>query len=447
MPSTPVCGVRETIAFIRDPAAFTARQGLRVGDFYRLRLPGRRLYVVTDPDLAESILVGQAAHFAKGRIYWHELRRSMGESLGTLEGARWEYLHGAERSFFTPEATRGYLPTVDEQTRLHLAGVNGSGASVQVALLDFLAQLDARIVLAALFGQNVEPTALEVARRIADGHAIVAWRDKFPWRRLVGRLNGVNRRARRHERWLDAYVDRIRRSDAAADPRRLLNALTRIEADPGAPRFGASFLRNEVTFHIGAGTETLAAATGWTLYLLWKNPAVRERLRAELKAAAGDSLVSPGHVDSLVYARQVVQEALRLFPPVYAVLRDCVQPADLEGHPVLRGDAFLISVCGLHRNPRLWDEPDRFRPERFEESSGGSIRKYQYMPFGAGRHVCIGRHLALPAMVLTVAHFAQQFDWVFEDADVRPVAAPSLKPSGPFLATLTPRPSAPALAG
>jgi cytochrome P450 len=448
MDAIPVCGFRDTLAFLKDPAAFTAGPGLQRGDFYRLRLPGRRLFVVTDPMVVESILVSQAEHFEKSRIYWRELRRSMGESLGTLEGERWEYLHDAQRPFFTPEATRSYLPAVNEQTRLHFRRLaRASDAPAETALLESFAELSARIVLAALFGQDREPLAREAARRIADGHAIVAWRDKFPWRPLLGWLNGVNRRVGRHREWLDAYAAGLRRSAAATDPRRLLHALTRVEADPIAPEFGASLLRNEVAFHLGAGTETLATATGWTVYLLWKHPEVLRRLRAEIAVVASRSPVSMSHVESLGYVKQVVQEALRLFPPVYAVLRDCVRPAHLGGHAIRRGDTLLISIHGIHRNPSLWAEPDHFRPERFQESPIAATLKYRYLPFGAGRHVCIGRHLALSSMVLTVAHFAQQFDWTFQDPDIRPVATPSLKPSGPFLARLTARPSAPALAG
>src|SRR5262245_6566938 len=429
MSSQPVCGVRETFAFLRDPAGFTAGPGLRLGDFYRVRRPGPRLHVVTDPALAEQILVTEAAHFEKSRIYWGELRRSMGESMGALEGPRWEYLPAAQRPFFTPDAARTYLPAVDEQTRLALRRLTERAATrPDVALPELFADLAARIVLATLFGQEDAPASPELARRLADGHAIVAWRDKFPWRPALGWLNGMNRRARRHREWLDGYADGLRRSPAFQDPSRLLHALARIEADREAPRFSSSLVRNEIAFHLGAGTETLATAIVWTLVLLWKHRDVLERLRDEVSGVAARSPVSWAHVDSLPYTRQVVQEALRLYPPVYAILRDCTRPLELRGYAVRRGDTFLISVYGLHRNPRLWNDAERFRPERFEPHGATAVRRCQYLPFGAGRHACIGRHLALPAIALTVAHFAQQFDWECEGPDIVPVASPGLKP-------------------
>lgn len=436
------CGVRDTLRFLRDPARFTAGPGLGLGDLYRVPRPGRRLHVVTDLALVEQILVGQAACFEKSRIYWHELRRSMGECLGTLEGDAWEYLHEAERPFFTPDAARRYLPALDEQVLRHLRGlVDRPEAPPEVPLLASFAELYARTLVQVLFGQEDEPASLEIARRIADGHAIIAWQSKFPWRRATGWLRGVNRRADRHRQWLDSYAARLEESTAASDPRLLLHALLRAPLDEAAPRLPDSLLRNEVTFHLGAGTETLAAATAWTLYLLGEHPEALGRLREEIARVAGRAPVSSGHLEALAYAKQVAQEALRLYPPVYAILRDCVRPARLGTYAARAGDTLLISVCGLHRNPRLWSEPDRFRPERFSPDQAGAISRHQYLPFGAGRHVCIGRHVAMPALVLTVAQFAQQFDWELLDRDIQPIATSSLKPSGALRARLTRRPA------
>jgi cytochrome P450 len=432
------------LAFLRDPAAFTAGPGLQLGDFYCVRLPGRRLYVVTDPQLVERILVGEAACFEKSRLYWGELRRSLGESMGALEGPQWERLHEVERPFFTPEAVRGYLPLVETQVRRHFAPLASGGPGARpLAVLDSLAELNARIVLSVLFGREDEAASGEIARRIADGHAIVAWRDRLPWRPALGWLNGVNRRARRHRAFFTGYSDALAGSAAASDPRWLVQALLRAAREPAAPPLPAALLCNELTFHLGAGTETQAAATSWVLYLLWKHPEALRRLRGEVTQVAGESPVSAAHVDALGYTRQVVQETLRLFPPVFAIVRDCVRPVALGGHAARVGDTFLISVCGLHRHPRLWDDPERFAPERFAPEGLARQVRHQYLPFGAGRHVCIGRHLALPGMVLTVAHLARQFDWTFPDADVRPVAGPTLKPEAPFVAQLTVRAAVP----
>ncbi|MEJ7809649.1 MAG: cytochrome P450 [Gemmatimonadaceae bacterium] len=440
LPSVPVCNLRETLAFLRDPALFTAGPGIRLGDFYRVRVPGYRLYVVTAPAVAEQILVNEAPHFEKSRVYWRELRRIIGDSMGSLDGQRWEYLHRLQRPFFTPRAVGGYLPAVEALTTLHFQRLaERLGTQSEVAVLDVFADLNARIVLSVLFGQDGESGSLEVAHRIADGQAIVAWRSKFPWRPVTGWFTGANSRADRHKTFFSEYASRLERSETSSSPRRLLHALMQVRDDPDAPGFPVSLLRNELTFHLGASTETQAVAEGWTLYLLWRHPEVLEQLRDEVSRVAGESRVSVQHVATMTYTKQVLQEALRLYPPSYAIVRDCVQPVELRGFRASRGQVFVISVCGLHRNPRLWSEPDRFLPDRFQPDRASAIGKYQYLPFGAGAHVCIGQHMALPCMTLAIAQFAQRFDWTFSDPDIRPVAPSSLKPSGAFRATLTHR--------
>lgn len=439
-PSLAVCGLGDTLALLRDPAGFTAGKGLGLGDFYRIRLPGLPLHVVTDPELAEQILVEEADHFVKSRLYWNELRRSIGDCMGSLDGPRWTYLHRVQLPFFTPKAVGAYLPTVQGFVTRHMDELaQRVDAEPNVPVIDLFAELNARVILSVLFGRHDEPAALDIHHRIADGHAIIAWKAKLPWRRALAWLNGVNLKARRHRIFFSDYTHRLGRSEAAADARLLLNALLRIADDPEAPRFPDTLLRNEIMFHLGASTETQAVTEGWTLYLLWKHPEVLEQLRDEVSRVAGDSGPAAEHVPKLTFTRQVLQEALRLYPTVYAVARDCAEPVELGGYPARRGQIFLVSVCGLHRNPRLWDDPDAFRPVRFHPNRVGSIGRYHYLPFGAGKHVCVGQHLALPAMVLALGHFAQRFDWSFPDADVRPVAFPNLKPSGPFVAAVTRR--------
>lgn len=442
--STPVCGLRDTMAFIRNPAAFTAGPGLRLGDYYRVRIPGYRLHVVTDPAIVEHILVTQAASFEKSRIYWRELERSMGESMGSLDGPRWDYLHNVQRPFFTPKATQAFLPTVASVTTDHLQRIADTvGVCPETKVLDLFSTLNARIVLSVLFGDDTRrdsgAAASEIAARIADEHAAIAWRTRFPWRPFLGRLLRKKGRTDDHREFFDDHAQRLRKSSAASDARMLLHALIGIESDSEAPNFAPSLLRNEVTFHLGASTETQAAVEGWTLYLLWKHPGVLEELRAEVDRIAGNTLVAADHVPRLVFTKQVLQETMRLFPPVYGVVRDAIAAADLAGHSARIGDTFLISLYGLHRNPRIWDDAESFDPGRFEARAAGSIGRYQYLPFGAGRHVCIGQHMALPSMTLIVAQFAQRFDWTFSDGDIQPVAEPSLKPGGDFIARLTRR--------
>lgn len=438
--AVPRLGLGQALAFLRDPARFTAGAGLRLGDIYRVPMPGYRLHVVTDPALVEKILVHEADSFVKSRIYWRELRRSMGDSMGALDGAEWSYLHRIQHPFFSPKAVRRYLPDIERNLGRLLDEVGPpKGAEASLDVIGAFSEANARVVLSVLFGLDQETPVKEVVERIDDGNNILAWRSKFPWRSITAVLNGTNRRAARHKAFFTAFVDRLRAMATSGGRETLLTALTRVEDDPEAPHLSPELLRNEVMFHLGASTETQAAAQGWALYLLWRHPQVLERLQAEVDGIDGGRAVGAEDLDSLPLARRVMQEALRLYPPVYGVVRDAVEGVDLGGLRAGRGDTFLISVYGLHRSPRLWKDPGEFIPDRFLPERAAELPRYQYIPFGAGRHVCIGQHLALPTMTLTIAKLAQRFVWSFPEGEVRPEARPSLKPSGPFRATLVPR--------
>lgn len=424
-----VASVAQTIAFLRDPAGFMAGAGLGLGDLYRVRVPGHRLHVVTDPRLVEEILVRHADCFEKSGIYWAELRRRFGASMGSLEGDAWQRLHTEQSPFFTPRAVKDYMPAVQDITESELERLAVHlGAASEHSAVGLFAELNARIVLHLLFGRVQEPAALDIANRIADAHALIAWNTKYPWRPLVSRVTGRARRGRSHAAFFRRYAEMLSRSDAARDPQRLLHALVRLHECGGDAAFPTDLVANEVTFHLGASTETQAAAEAWAVYLLWQHPDVLRRVRDEIDRVTNGSAVGVSHLASLCLCRNVVLETLRLYPPVYAILRDCVRPVHLSGHAARQGESFAISLYGLHRNPRLWDQPERFAPERFEHESASEVGKYQYLPFGHGKHVCIGQHLALPSMVLVIAMFAQRFDWQFT-TPARPVAEPSLKPA------------------
>jgi cytochrome P450 len=190
-------------------------------------------------------------------------------------------------------------------------------------------------------------------------------------------------------------------------------------------------VRDELVTFVVAGHETVASSLTWTLDLLARNPGVQARLHAELAAVLGPPGASrePGWDDlaHLGYARAVVDESLRLFPPAWAITRRALADDVVAGVPVPAGTLVIISTWALHRDPAVWEEPEEFRPERFLD---GTRRDLAYAPFGAGPRLCIGRDLALVEEVLVLAS-------LLRDQRVRPV--PGDRPEVEALVTLRPR--------
>ncbi|MFV9506824.1 MAG: cytochrome P450 [Oscillochloridaceae bacterium umkhey_bin13] len=157
-----------------------------------------------------------------------------------------------------------------------------------------------------------------------------------------------------------------------------------------------------------AGHETTANTLCWAWHLLSQHPDVRERLEAEVQAVAGDRPLTPEDLPHLVYTGQIVSETLRLKPPAWWAERTPLEDSELGGYRVTAGTPVVISVYVSHRDPRWFEAPNRFMPERFAPGQIEQLPKYAYLPFGAGSHVCIGNNFALLEARIILAVMAQR---------------------------------------
>jgi unspecific monooxygenase len=228
-------------------------------------------------------------------------------------------------------------------------------------------------------------------------------------------------RWRFRRRWLDLIRRLIaeRRDNAAeAAPRDLLDLLSAArDPESGAP-FGPDQLADQVATMIVAGHETTAIALFWSLLLLAKAPAVQDRLAAEAKRLD----LAPGSaaeaLPELVYARAVVHEVLRLYPPAFTLGRQAIAADNAGGVAIPARAVVLISPWVLHRHRRLWRNPERFDPDRFLPDAQPPDR-FAYLPFGIGPRVCIGAQFALTEATLVLAAMLRAFR--IERADDAPV--------------------------
>jgi cytochrome P450 len=167
---------------------------------------------------------------------------------------------------------------------------------------------------------------------------------------------------------------------------------TRAESDA---RFGEQRMRDDLVTLLLAGHETTASTLGWTLHLLSGHPEVVERLRAEVLDVVGDRAPGFADLERLTYTSMVLQEAMRLYPPVWILTRKAQGDDEIGGYHVPAGSDVLICPYTLHRHPAFWDEPTRFDPDRFDPARTVSRPRYAYIPFGAGPRFCVGNHLGL----------------------------------------------------
>ena len=189
-------------------------------------------------------------------------------------------------------------------------------------------------------------------------------------------------------------------------------------------------VNNLLTFII-AGHETTAVALSWTLWLLAKDQESQQRVFEEIAAVAADAPLSASHVEQLSFCRQVIQEAMRLYPPAPGIGREAKTAFELGGRPVEAGTRIHIPVFALHRNVRLWDRPNAFDPDRFTAEAVKARSRYAHLPFGGGPRICIGAGFAMLEAAAILATLVRAFRFTpVAGHKPKPVARVTLRPAG-----------------
>jgi enediyne biosynthesis protein E7 len=184
------------------------------------------------------------------------------------------------------------------------------------------------------------------------------------------------------------------------------------DKETGDP-MGDRELIDEIMTLVVAGHETTASGLNWTWYLISQYPEVESRLHAQIDASPVLSAPSLEQMEALAYTRQVIDEALRLYPPGWLLSRRAVEADVLGGYNIPAGSNVLLPLYLLHRHPRFWKDPDVFWPERFAPEHEAERPRFAYMPFAAGPRHCIGETLALYEMLMHLYKMVRRFRLIY----------------------------------
>lgn len=375
----------------RDPVAFMQRIVDEVGHIGGFRLGPQKAVLVNEPEAVGEVLVGKQSDFGKGRIQLRALRPLMGNGLLTSEGE----LHQRQRRLAAPafaaRRTSAYVDTISAMTE-ELASRWLSAGDERELLTDLSSfKLD-------LVGQ------LLLGMRLGDDQRLVdSVTDALTWElRTITRVfptplavpTPANLRMRRALRYIHGRLDEVIAQSRArqTDTGDVLSMLLSTRDGDGTGMSDRQ-LRDEVLTLTFTAEETPTNALTWTLYQLMRHPDVYRHLCAEADAVLGDGPVTAENVGQLHYALAVYKESMRLIPPAPIMMRTAVRDTTVGGYQVSAGTVVLVSPYTLHRRPDFFADPERFDPDRFMTDL--DLPRHAYLPFGAGRHVCIGNHLAL----------------------------------------------------
>jgi cytochrome P450 len=281
-------------------------------------------------------------------------------------------------------------------------------------------------VTRTLFGADVEKSLYSeirdrlpdlfkaVANRITQG-GLPLWVPSQKNRKLRKSMKPVNNLI--NKIIADKRKELNRNTENHGETNSLINSLLLATDDDTGSSMSDQELRDEVVGFFFAGHETTTVALTWIWIVLNKHKEVFSEIRQEIMCKVGQRAPKLSDLPNLEKLSCAILESLRLYPPVWLIERRCIKPIQLEHLSVKVNDIIIFCIYTLHRDPRIWEDPDSFIPSRFIGDWRSSIDRYAYMPFGAGPRTCIGMSFALVEMQLILAYLIPRFDITIEDVD------------------------------
>ncbi len=402
----------------QDPLGEFCRRS-RQGGVVPLQIALTRGHLVSDLAAIRHVLLDNLANYDKHTPAFDAVRVVLGNGMLTSGGAFWKRQRRIAQPAFHGEKVRHFGPIISKMAAECAAAWEAAAATGDpVDAGTDMMRVTLRAVAETLFGDDMAGDAAEINRVFPTILTCLAARVSSPLRSPLWVPTANNRRLRPALGTLDAIVDRLiatkRRRLAAggtSEPkhRDLLTILMLARDEETGETMSDLQLRDEVMTLLIAGHETTANALAWLWVLLDRHPDEQERLRAELVTATGGRDPTVDDLPRLPRLKAVIQETLRLYPPVWMFDRRAVGPDDLAGTPVAKGDLVIFCPYALHRLPQLWSDPDAFRPERFEAGKEEQKNKFAYLPFSAGPRICLGASFAMIESQIIVGTLLSRF--------------------------------------
>ncbi len=389
----------------RDELDYLAQLSREYGDVVFLRVVNHPCYLLSHPRDIEYVLLTNYGNFKKS-IFLRSSQALFGNGLLTSDGSFWLRQRRLLQPAFHHERVAAYSRTMVEHTAEMLSiWQDGEVRDVHQDMM----RLTMKIVGEVLFGDSLASDVEDAGRALAvffeqfderfGLYAIPEWLPtpgNLRYRGAMRRLNLILEK-----------VIRARQSNGhhSLD---LLSTLMRLQDDDGT-RMTEKQLRDELMTLFFTGHETTGLAMGWTLYLLAQHPEVADRLAREVEQVLGGRAPTYQDIPRLRLVDWVIKESLRLYPPAYGVVRQALSDCQIGGYTVTAGATVAMFQWSVHRDPRFFERPEEFLPERWANDFEKTLPRCAYFPFGVGPRICIGNTFALTELALLVAMIARQF--------------------------------------
>ena len=401
--------------FMLNPTRLLVRSAAMSPDVVRLKFGPFDSYLVIEPELVKRVLQDNIQNYCRGRIY-ERFKIFFGVGLLTLEGETWLYHRRVTQPQFHMEHLNTLIETMagctsDLLDRWHLKERDKQSIDLEEEML----RLSLRILLKSFLSTDIADPAYKELRpylkAVVEKTTRHMWFaplvDLFPKNVPLPSTRSSQQVQAALRKWCYGMIQEHRRENAPDDDyiALLLNARDKQTGEP----LTDYQVYDEIRTLILAGYETVGSGAAWALYALSQHPDVRRRLEDELEKVLGGRAPRVEDLPNLPYLQMVVNESLRLYPPIWAYPRDAINEDMLGEYRVPAGSMVLLSPYVTHHSPAVWENPEAFDPERFNPENTALRSRFAFYPFGGGQRQCIGSRYALMQMQVVIAMVVQQF--------------------------------------
>lgn len=394
---------------MRDPLPFIEKLFREFGDIVHLRIMNLRVCVVAHPEGIKHVLQDNHRNYRKSFDY-KILARLLGQGLVTSEGPLWLRQRRLMQPMFHRQRVAAFGTLMAECTAGMLDRWRERAERAEVFdVAPEMMRLTLQIVGRALLSMDLTAQADEIGRNMTianERFGNIGLSAFVPWLPTPGNARFRRAAAVLRKIVLDIIAERRRDGRDHGD---LLSMLLAVRDEETGQGMKDEQLRDEVLTLILAGHETTATALSWTWYLLSQNPEAERKLHIEVDNVLDGRAASVGDLPKLNYTGMVIDEAMRLYPPVWAVGRAAIADDEIMGYRVPTGCNVVLSQWLAHHHPGFWDNPDSFEPDRFSPEGNEARPRYAFFPFGGGPRMCIGNLFALAEAQIVLATVAQNY--------------------------------------
>jgi len=433
-------GLGHYLKFKKDPLSFLSHHALNMGPVFRFKILHKEYIVAHHPEAIRHLLVNQAKNYSRVKSYSF-LQELLGQGLLTTEGDVWRKQRRLTQPIFSRDQMMGLIQQMDESI-IHFLDNEWHGKT-EVDLEQSMNVLTLQILTQSIL---YSPDQRHFGQVQYDLHDALVYMTSKRFNALKflsalpSRKKAKGKAAIQRVKTLIRQIIEERRLETSQKSNDLLEMLMTTRDEETGEALDDQALQDEVMTMFVAGHDTTAAALTWIVYALDQNPKVKQKMLEELDMVFDGGKIQGEILHQMPYMKMVIQEAMRLYPPVWAFGRKAKAADAMMGYSIAEGQSINVPIYCVHRHPEFWERPNEFYPEHFLPEAVKARDKFAYMPFSLGQHRCIGEHFALIEIQMVVMRLYHRYHIkVHADEPMQFLPLVTLKPMESIHLQITPR--------